>query len=213
MTADSKQFGGDHYKGTGYEHWNFVADMQLDYYQACASKYVTRHRSKNGSQDISKSIHFVEKRIELIQQGRISPWTNPCAALAEARAGMVASFVRANSLPIMEAAFVEMVCLPGDDPVSRLNGALSIGQHLLGEYASKVIKEPARQAAEYPSHVAAAMERQFGAEGWWGDGRVLWKCKKCGTYFHGKDGALPSTVHQCATVAAEATPAYVNQDR
>ena len=54
-----KQVGGDHYK----EHLN-----PIEFYMGCspdfalfnASKYVLRHREKNGIQDLEKAIHYVE---------------------------------------------------------------------------------------------------------------------------------------------------------
>lgn len=63
MSVNDKQVGGSHYK-SGYQHWDFVDDVGMHYYLACASKYVTRWRSKNGLEDLEKSIHYVEKAIE-----------------------------------------------------------------------------------------------------------------------------------------------------
>lgn len=64
MSANDKQFGGDHYKGWEYEHWDFVTDLNLPYLVGCATKYPTRWRSKNGLEDLKKSTHFLEKAIE-----------------------------------------------------------------------------------------------------------------------------------------------------
>lgn len=71
-TANDRQVGGSHYAGS-YQHWDFVADMGLDYWQACASKYVTRWRKKNGLEDLAKAPHYMEKRAELMKAERIVP--------------------------------------------------------------------------------------------------------------------------------------------
>lgn len=58
--ANSKQIGGNHYKG-GYEHWDFVLDTGQNYLQGCATKYISRWRKKNGLEDLKKAQHYVEK--------------------------------------------------------------------------------------------------------------------------------------------------------
>lgn len=63
-SANDRQVGGSHYAGA-YQHWDFVHDLNLDYWQACASKYVTRWRKKNGLEDLAKAPHYMEKRKEL----------------------------------------------------------------------------------------------------------------------------------------------------
>lgn len=63
MSANDKQIGGDHYK-SGYQHWDFVIETQMHYLIGCATKYITRHRNKNGKQDLEKSIHYIEKFLQ-----------------------------------------------------------------------------------------------------------------------------------------------------
>lgn len=65
MAANSKQVGGAHYKGSAIEHWDIVAQHNLDYFQGQITKYVMRWRKKNGIQDLEKAQHFLEKYIEL----------------------------------------------------------------------------------------------------------------------------------------------------
>ncbi len=60
MSANNRQVGGDHYKGT-YQHWDFVVETQMHYLLGCATKYVTRHRKKNGKEDLEKAKHYIEK--------------------------------------------------------------------------------------------------------------------------------------------------------
>lgn len=63
--ANSRQVGGSHYKGAAIEHWDIVAQHELDYFQGQITKYVMRWRKKNGVQDLEKARHFLDKYIEL----------------------------------------------------------------------------------------------------------------------------------------------------
>jgi len=66
MSANDVQVGGDHYKAAGKtEHWDFVHQHDLDYFQGQITKYVVRWRKKGGIQDLKKAQHFLEKYIEL----------------------------------------------------------------------------------------------------------------------------------------------------
>lgn len=71
--ANSIQIGGDHYRkmDPSYQHWDFVADAGLSYYEGCATKYIARHASKNGRQDLLKAQHYVAKLIELADTSRV----------------------------------------------------------------------------------------------------------------------------------------------
>lgn len=66
--ANARQHGGDHYKGTGFEHWDFVHGLGLDYFQGNSTKYVSRWRNKGGHEDLLKAIHYVDKARELDKQ-------------------------------------------------------------------------------------------------------------------------------------------------
>lgn len=63
--ANAIQYGGDHYKKLGIQHWDYVEANGIPYLEACAIKYLTRWRDKGGVTDLRKAIHFIEKRIEL----------------------------------------------------------------------------------------------------------------------------------------------------
>lgn len=73
MPANARQHGGDHYKGTGYEHWDLVLDTGMNYFQGCATKYVTRARKHEAGNDLNllKAIHYVDKAQEAEKQGRL----------------------------------------------------------------------------------------------------------------------------------------------
>ena len=68
MTANNKQIGGTHYKndGKGEEHWDRVERLNLNYFQACATKYIERcYLKDNTVQDLKKAAHFIQKLIEI----------------------------------------------------------------------------------------------------------------------------------------------------
>lgn len=57
------QVGGTHYRTGDAQHWDVVPG-QAAYLLGCASKYVSRHRSKSGRQDVEKAISYLEKIVE-----------------------------------------------------------------------------------------------------------------------------------------------------
>lgn len=63
MDANNIQIGGSHYR-KGYQHWDFVADTNMPYHLACATKYVSRWREKNGVEDLAKAHHYLAKARE-----------------------------------------------------------------------------------------------------------------------------------------------------
>jgi hypothetical protein len=65
-SANDTQVGGSHYVSP-LQHWDMVAGNDVDYFLGQVSKYVTRWRGKNGLQDLQKSLHFLEKKMEVIQ--------------------------------------------------------------------------------------------------------------------------------------------------
>jgi hypothetical protein len=68
-SANDRQVAGSHYKIDGkVEHWDIVAQHDLDYFQGQITKYVMRWKKKNGLQDLLKAQHFLEKYIELEQR-------------------------------------------------------------------------------------------------------------------------------------------------
>ena len=63
MSANDRQIGGNHYR-TEIQHWDWAAANELDYFQGCITKYVARHKKKNGLEDLLKAQHFLFKYIE-----------------------------------------------------------------------------------------------------------------------------------------------------
>lgn len=64
MTALNKQEGGDHYK-LAVQPIEYITKNNLSFIEGCIVKYATRHRTKNGAEDIRKIIHYCELLLEL----------------------------------------------------------------------------------------------------------------------------------------------------
>lgn len=63
--ANKTQVGGDHYRKQSIQHWDYVLANDIPYMEAQIIKYVSRHRNKNGIQDLQKAQHFLEKLLEV----------------------------------------------------------------------------------------------------------------------------------------------------
>lgn len=61
----SVQEGGDHYKKCGIQPIEYIHANGLDYFQGNVVKYVTRHKDKNGKEDIKKAIHYLNLILEM----------------------------------------------------------------------------------------------------------------------------------------------------
>ena len=59
------QIGGSHYKNFEYQPIEFFMDMKLNFIQCNIIKYIVRHRSKNGIEDVKKAKHYAEIAKEL----------------------------------------------------------------------------------------------------------------------------------------------------
>ena len=64
QSAWQKQEGGRHYKNLKIQPMQYALENKLDYAQANVVKYVTRHKEKNGKEDLLKAIHNLELMIE-----------------------------------------------------------------------------------------------------------------------------------------------------
>lgn len=71
MAANERQVGGSHYKGR-IQHWDIVAELELDYFQGQITKYVMRWKLKGGIQDLEKAQHFLEKYVELAKNDALA---------------------------------------------------------------------------------------------------------------------------------------------
>lgn len=65
MSALNKQEGGSHYKDMVIQPVEFITKNNIPFLEGNVIKYVCRHASKNGKQDIEKAIHYLELIKEL----------------------------------------------------------------------------------------------------------------------------------------------------
>ena len=65
MIASSTQIGGDHYLNKGIQPITYIYANQLGFCESNVVKYVTRHKSKAGKDDILKAIHYLQLLLEL----------------------------------------------------------------------------------------------------------------------------------------------------
>ena len=63
--ATDKQVGGDHYKDCVIQPVDYILKNNLDFLEGNVIKYITRHKTKNGIEDIRKVIHYAELILEL----------------------------------------------------------------------------------------------------------------------------------------------------
>ena len=59
------QEGGTHYKGMAIQPVEYIHSNNIDYLAGNVIKYVSRHKSKNGAEDIKKAIHYLQLILEL----------------------------------------------------------------------------------------------------------------------------------------------------
>jgi hypothetical protein len=99
--ANDIQVGGSHYKSTD-QHWDLAAECELGYFEGQVTKYVTRHRSKNGHQDALKAQHLLTKLHELSLTGKPPQSTGVDTA-------RIGSFAVANRLNPLERDILYVV--------------------------------------------------------------------------------------------------------
>lgn len=61
----NKQVGGDHYKNMPIQPVEFITKNNIPFIEGNIIKYICRHASKNGKQDLEKAKHFIDLLIEL----------------------------------------------------------------------------------------------------------------------------------------------------
>ena len=68
-SALEKQEGGKHYKCLVIQPVEYIQANGLDFFQGNVVKYVTRHKGKNGAEDIRKAMHYLQLILELQYEG------------------------------------------------------------------------------------------------------------------------------------------------
>lgn len=64
-TSLTVQEGGDHYKTLKIQPVEYIVANGLDFLEGNVVKYITRHKQKNGAQDIKKVIHYCNLILDL----------------------------------------------------------------------------------------------------------------------------------------------------
>ena len=59
LEAGDRQEGGNHYQ-TAIEPIEYILANEMGYCEGNVIKYVSRHKRKNGKEDILKAIHYLE---------------------------------------------------------------------------------------------------------------------------------------------------------
>ena len=59
MTTN-EQVGGSHYKDKKIQPINYILENKLTFCEGSVLKYITRHREKNGAEDIRKAIQYLQ---------------------------------------------------------------------------------------------------------------------------------------------------------
>lgn len=65
--ALEKQVGGRHYKQHSIQPWNIIDEYDLDFYLGNILKYILRTKGDNQIEDLNKAIHYLERKIELLE--------------------------------------------------------------------------------------------------------------------------------------------------
>ena len=65
MSALDGQEGGQHYKSKAIQPIVYIHANKLGFCEGNVVKYITRHKEKNGAEDIRKVIHYCELLLEL----------------------------------------------------------------------------------------------------------------------------------------------------
>ena len=92
------QIGGDHYRRTKTQHWDFVRAMDLDFFLGTATKYLARHKDPDA--DARKCLHYLSKAASLN--------IHPPNLLPENRWFMLAEY--AAQLPKPYGTCVKTIC-------------------------------------------------------------------------------------------------------
>jgi len=61
-----RQVGGSHYKDSKIQPVEFISANNLGFLEGNAVKYICRHTTKGGEQDIDKAIHYLQMIKELV---------------------------------------------------------------------------------------------------------------------------------------------------
>lgn len=61
------QIGGTHYQEMKIEPFDYAFANDLDFFQGTIVKYISRHKTKNGIEDLKKARHTLNRYIEYLE--------------------------------------------------------------------------------------------------------------------------------------------------
>ena len=64
-SALDEQVGGDHYRKMAIQPIEYIVKNRLGFIEGNIVKYATRHRDKNGAEDVKKIIHYARMLLEM----------------------------------------------------------------------------------------------------------------------------------------------------
>lgn len=88
---NKRQVAGTHYAGN-LQHWDYVIAARLGYFEGQITKYTLRFRKKNGAEDVSKAMHYLDKLEWALANGK-TPWP---PAIMERDVKTMTDFLREN---------------------------------------------------------------------------------------------------------------------
>lgn len=102
MNPNETQVGGQHYrdKNPSYQHWDYVAEYDLNYFAGQVTKYITRWKSKDGVKDVQKAIHYLDKLMWLLENGKLE--MPPKRNYTMEKALGITKFTREANLDVVE---------------------------------------------------------------------------------------------------------------
>ncbi len=65
IKGKKRQVGGNHYMNFTIMPIEYISKNNLDFLEGNIIKYISRHKHKNGAEDIKKVIHYAELILEL----------------------------------------------------------------------------------------------------------------------------------------------------
>ena len=65
VKGKNRQVGGNHYIDFEIMPIEYISKNKLDFLEGNIIKYISRHKKKNGAEDIKKVIHYAELILEL----------------------------------------------------------------------------------------------------------------------------------------------------
>ena len=64
MKALQRQEGGSHYSSQNVQPITYILANNMPFCEGSVVKYVTRHRLKNGAEDLQKAVHYLQYILE-----------------------------------------------------------------------------------------------------------------------------------------------------